>query len=110
MYKRIAILVSSAFAALAMAQVPAAQSPAPAATPARAAHGCVRPEEPGKLGTNSQFKAFNNDVKTYRECLQAFVKAQAALVKRYEEIGNDAVKEYNDFVTEMNKKNADQGK
>ena len=109
MYKRIAILVSSAFAALAIAQTAAAQSSAPVATPAPA-HNCVRPEEPGKLATSSQFKAFNSDVKTYRECLQAFVKAQAALVKRHEEIGNDAVKEYNDFVTEMNKKSADQGK
>jgi hypothetical protein len=109
MYKRIVIALSASLAAFAFAQTPAPQA-APAATAAAPAHNCVRPEEPGNLGTKSQFSAFNRDVKSYRECLQAFVKAQAALVKHHEELGNNAVKEYNDYVTEMNKKKTDDGK
>jgi hypothetical protein len=109
MDKRIVISIAFSVAALAFAQTPAPQA-APAATAAAPAHNCVRPEEPGNLGTKSQFSAFNRDAKAYRECLQAFVKAQGALVKHHEEIGNNAVKEYNDYVTEMNKKKADEGK
>ena len=37
--------------------------------------------------------------------MQAFVKMQAELVKLHSEIGNNAVKEYNDYVTAGRKPN-----
>ena len=55
-------------------------------------------------------KLFKTDIPAHRDCLQAFVMAQDELVKMHTEIGNTAVNEYNEFVTEMNKKNADSTK
>ena len=46
---------------------------------------------------------FNTDLPSHRDCLQAFVKAQDEPVKMHTEIGNSAVNEYNDYVTEMSK-------
>lgn len=108
MLKRTAIFVSCSFACLTLAQAPVGQSPA--AATARAAHNCAMPEHPGRLATNNQFKVFDKDEKAYRECLQAFVKAQAELVKLHSELGNSAVKEYNDYVTEVKRKRDEEAK
>lgn len=102
MFKRILILVSSGFATVALAQAPAA--PTPAGQPK---HNCVKPEEPSRLATKNQFKFFDGQSKKYRECLQDFVKAQGELVKLHSDAGNSAVKEFNDYVTEINKLKAD---
>ena len=109
MLKRCVIFIVSAVTTIAFGQTPAVQSPAPTAT-ARAAHNCVRPEQPGRLATNNQLKVFDKDERAYRECLQAFVKAQADLVKLHSELGNGAVKEYNDYVTEVKKKRDEEAK
>ncbi|MCY7388565.1 MAG: hypothetical protein LH481_10955 [Burkholderiales bacterium] len=98
------------------AQTPSNLSPptmiaAPEKTPV-VKHSCVKPgESPGRLATANQMKSFNADVKTYLDCLQAFVKsqgdvvkAQTELMKVQTEIGNNAVKEHNDYVAELSKK------
>lgn len=110
--KCVVILVSTGFAVIAQAQVPASSQPPAAATAAArpAQHGCARPDPPGRLASANQVKTYNKDVLVYRDCLQVFVKAQGELVKMHTEIGNSAVNEYNEFVTEMNKKNADSTK
>lgn len=109
MMKRIAILVSTGFTVISQAQVPESLQPPVVATAAaaRPAHGCLRPEPPGRLALVNQVKTYNKDVLAYRDCLQAFVKAQGELVKMHTEIGNSAVNEYNAFVTEMSKKKPD---
>ena len=105
MFKRFAIIVSVGLSAIAAAQVPTPPAAVSAvSTATRPTHTCMKPEHPGRLATNNQLKTFNNDAKLYRECLQAFVNAQAELVKFHSEIGNSAVKEYNDYVTEYAKK------
>lgn len=109
MLKRIVVFIASGVTSVAFGQTPAVQLPAPTAS-ARPAHNCVRPEQPGRLATNNQFKVFDKDEKTYRECLQVFVKAQAELVKLHSELGNSAVKEYNDYVTEIKKKRDEEAK
>ena len=106
MFKRTVILLSSGFAAAAIAQSPAP----PAAPPARPGHTCAKPEVPGRLATGSTIKLFNAESKKYRECLQDFVKAQGELVKLHTEQGNAAVKEFNDYVTAMNKLKAEEGR
>jgi hypothetical protein len=111
MLKRIVMFLSASSAtAFAFAQAPVGQSPASPAASVRPAHNCVRPEQPGRLATNNQFKVFDKDEKAYRECLQTFVKAQAELVKLHAELGNSAVKEYNDYVTELKKKREEEAK
>ena len=49
-------------------------------------------------------------MKAYQDCLQIFVKAQADLVKLHSEVGNAAVNEFNDFVTEMKLKKEEAAK
>ena len=107
------MVVSLSFFALAFAQSPTSSftSPAAAATLARPAHNCVRPgPQPGRLASTSQIKNYNAEVKAYQDCLQIFVKAQADLVKLHSEVGNAAVNEYNDFVTETKSKKEESAK
>ena len=99
MFKRVVILISCGFTAMAIAQVPPLQPSAVSTVSAVPAHNCVRPEPIGRLATSNQVKFYEKSVVTYRDCMQAFVKMQAELVKLHSEIGNNAVKEYNDYVT-----------
>lgn len=104
---RVLLVMSSSFCALAFAQSPTSSftSPAAAATLTRPVHSCAKPgQQPGRLAWTSQIKNYNAEVKAYQDCLQIFVKAQADLVKLHSEVGNAAVNEYNDFVTEMKSK------
>ena len=110
MFKRFALILLIGFSANIAAQTPVPPAPAAASAVVRPTHKCMEPEHPGRLATNNQLKTFNNDAKLYRECLQAFVNAQAELVKFHTEIGNSAVKEYNDYVTEFAKKKEEEEK
>ena len=110
---RVLMAMSSSFCALAFAQSPTSPSPSPAAaaTLTRPAHSCVKPgPQPGRHASTSQIKNYNAEVKAYQDCLQIFVKAQADLVKLHSEVGNAAVNEYNDFVTEMKLKKEEAAK
>lgn len=104
-------LCSATVAVTAFAQVPAAQPPLVDTASARPIHNCVKPEPPGRRAPDSKIKAFGDDLDTYRDCMQAFAKAQGDLAKTqsdlaklHTEIGNSAIKEYNEYVTELNKK------
>lgn len=99
MFNRSCIFVLAAFAAAAFAQTTAA----PPLAAARAVPNCTKPEQPGRLATNNQFKTFGSEVNAYRDCMQAFAKAQGDLAKLHAEIGNSAIKEYNDYILELNK-------
>ena len=110
---RVLMAMSSSFCALAFAQSPTSPSPSPAsaATLTRPAHSCVKPgPQPGRLASANQIKSYNAELKTYQDCLQTFVKAQSELVKLHSEVGNAAVNEYNDFVTEMKLKKEEAAK
>ena len=110
MFKRVVSLISCGFTAMAIAQVPPPQPSAASTVPAPSAHNCVKPERPGRLATSNQVKTYDKSVVTYRDCMQAFVKMQAELVKLHSEIGNNAVKEYNDYVTAGSKPNEEAAK
>ena len=111
MFKRVVSQISCGFTAMAIAQVPASQPSAAASTvSAPPAHNCVRPEPIGRLATSNQVKTYDKSVVTYRDCMQAFVKMHAELVKLHSEIGNNAVKEYNDYVTAGSKPNEEAAK
>ena len=110
MFKRVVSLISCGFAAMAIAQVPPPPPSAASTVPALSAHSCVKPERPGRLATSNQVKTYDKSVITYRDCMQAFVKMQGELVKLHSEIGNNAVKEYNDYVTAGSKPNEEAAK
>ncbi len=107
----LAPLCAATIAVAAFAQVPAAQPPLAATAAARPTHNCVKPEQPGRRAPDSRIKAFGDDLNTYRDCMQAFAKAQGDLAKTqsdlaklHTEIGNSAIIEYNEYIAELNKK------
>ena len=111
MINRVLLFALSSVASIAFAQSPPSTSPAAATALVRPAHNCVKPgQQPGRLASTNQIKNYNAEVKAYQDCLQTFVKAQSELVKLHSEVGNAAVNEYNDFVTEMKRKKEESAK
>ena len=105
MINRVLLLAMISIANVTFAQSPTSPSPAAAAALVRPVHNCVKPgPQPGRLASTNQIKNYNAEVKTYQDCLQTFVKTQSELVKLHSEVGNAAVNEFNDFVTEMKSK------
>ena len=105
MINRVLLLALSSVANVTFAQSPPPPSPAASASLVRPAHNCVKPGQlPGRLASTNQIKNYNAEVKAYQDCLQTFVKTQSELVKLHSEVGNAAVNEFNDFVTEMKNK------
>lgn len=94
MIKSLSMLFITLCAAAAMAQQPA---------PAKATHNCVKPEHPGPFAREPQLKAFTRNVETYKSCVQKFAADQQEAAKAAFEAGNAAVKEFNDFIAELNK-------
>ena len=97
MIKSLSMLFNTLCAAAAVAQQPA---------PAKATHNCVKPEHPGPYAREPQLKAFTRSAETYKSCMQKFVVDQQEIAKAAAETGNAAVKEFNDFVAELNKETA----
>jgi hypothetical protein len=95
MIKSLSVLFITLCAAAAVAQQPA---------PAKPTHNCVKPESLGPFAREpQQFKAFTRDMETYKNCMQKFAADQQEAAKAALEAGNAAVKEYNDFIAELNK-------
>ena len=105
MFKRTLIIVAACLVTVAnvAAQAPAPEQPVVAPAAAQATHNCVKPPQPGRLATKSHRKLFDEESKKYRGCLQDYVTAQSELVKQHAERANAAIKEFNDYVAEMNK-------
>ena len=101
--RNIIFAVAATVAAPAFAQTPVVAPSTAASVAPRPAPNCVKPEQPGRLATNNQFKTFGSEVNAYRDCMQAFAKTQGDLAKLHAEIGNSAIKEYNDYILELNK-------
>lgn len=87
---------------LAFSAIASAEAPTPA--PSLPKHTCVKPDTQGRLASKNQLKIFANDQKTFRDCLQDFVKAQSALSKLHMDAANAAIKEHNDYVAASGKK------
>lgn len=114
-------LISMA-AALAIVALPAvAQTAAQAAAPSSAAaaasfavpqHSCVAPAYPTKESTmqlrgdayNRAIEKFNNDAKTYSECMKKYVDDTRQWVKQVADAGNKAIEEYNKFNADVREK------
>ncbi len=95
MIKSLSMLFITLCAAAAMAQQP---------VPAKPAHNCIKPVPPGPFTSEpQQFKTFTRNVEAYKTCMQKFAADQQEAAKAAIEAGNAAVKEYNDFIAELNK-------
>ena len=93
-------------AALALAGLPAlAQAPATAtAMPAVPPHSCVAPEYPGKDASKSRVDKFNQDYKTYGDCMKKYVDDTNKWVKAAAELANKAIDEYNRYTEDLKKR------
>ena len=100
------LFLIAVIAALALAGLPAlAQAPATAtAMPAVPPHSCVAPEYPGKDASKSRVDKFNQDYKTYGECIKKYVEDTKLWVKAAADAGNKAIDEYNKFAEDINKR------
>ena len=94
---------SAAPAAAPAAPAAPAASPAAAAAPGYPGPNCVTPNYPGKSGTDAQILAFNNDFKTYGDCIRKYVDDARAASNAAIEAGNKVVLEYNKYTEDMRK-------
>lgn len=88
-------------------EAPAAVA-APAAVPAAAVpdvppHHCVAPKYPGALASNTSIKVFNQDYKTYADCIRAYTDMNRAWMQKISDVNNVAVEEFNKFNAELKK-------
>jgi hypothetical protein len=89
---RFAAVVLAAFAAMSLAQT----APPPANMPRPA---CSKPGEfPGRLASDRQIRAWQNELKAYGECVKKFADDQKAISELAIKAGNAAVEEYNAIV------------
>ena len=92
--KRFAVAAAFAFAAA----MPAAYAdvPKPKCEP--------KPEYPGRLAMQSDNKrrAFERDLKTYQECINAYLAERKAAMKAEEDAANTTITEYNALMKKIN--------
>jgi hypothetical protein len=89
---RIAVSLLAVFplAALAQSAPPPANMPRPA---------CAKPDEfPGRLASDRQLRAWQNDLKTYGDCVKKFVEEQKAASELAIKAANAAAEEFNALV------------
>lgn len=89
------------------AQPPAPAAPAGAATPPLAAipaHGCLKPEFPGRLASTSRINNFNKEVTAYGNCIKKYIDEVRAIANAATAAGNSAIDEYNAYTTELKAK------
>ena len=86
-------------AALALAaNVPAVHAEVPK-------HKCEpKPEYPGRLAMQSdnRRKAFERELKTYQDCINAYLAERKAAMKAEEDAANQTIAEYNDAMKKIN--------
>jgi hypothetical protein len=101
------IMKSIAFAALLflapMTATLADDAAAPAATSeVPASNTCKKPLLPSKLRKADDTSDFQEKVDTYHACIKTYADLQGELAKKHVAAANAAIKELNDFVSEVN--------
>jgi hypothetical protein len=84
-----------------MTPVPPSAPAAPAAAVNVPKHTCVKPAALTKTSNNEAKLQFNKDIKTYRECLDAYSTEMRRTAEAHISAGNTAIDEYNAFVNAM---------
>ena len=73
--------------AVAPAAAPVVNVPPPKCDP--------KPEWPGRLATDSRRKLFDRELKTYKDCMNAYLEERKAHLKANEVAANAAIEEHN---------------
>ncbi|MFW5792436.1 MAG: hypothetical protein ACOCVU_07200 [Desulfohalobiaceae bacterium] len=63
---------------------------------------CEPPDIPETFSTQDEVDAFMARADAYKECIDAFVAEQEALMKAHQEAATRAVKQWNDFADQVN--------
>ena len=106
------LCIASAAAAALMAIGAFAQQPAPdPAAPGTSAitvapPNCAKPEFPGPFSDQRRFERFNKDSKNYADCIKKYIAETKAVSDANIAAGNSAIKEFNDFIAEVDARQA----
>ena len=72
-------------------------------TTSGAVHDCVKPEFPGKNMSEKQYNSFMRSVDAYKTCILKFAGEQQTLSKAAHASYSSAIKEYNEYISEINR-------
>lgn len=59
---------------------------------------CYKPSKAFEFTSQWQIDSFNNDVQTYKNCIEDFVDDQNEAINNHQEAADDAIDEWNRFV------------
>jgi len=62
-------------------------------------HYCSKPYVPTSFSSESDVELFKLDVEQYKRCIEDFVEEQQDAVKKHKEAAEDAIDEWNSFVS-----------
>lgn len=97
--------VVSMLATGAFAQQPA-PAPAGTATITVAPPTCVKPEFPMQFSDQRRFDRFNREAKTYADCIKKYIADTKAVSDANIEAGNNAIKDFNAYIEEVDARQA----
>jgi hypothetical protein len=61
-------------------------------------HSCRKPFKPYSFTSKWELENFNDDVRRFRSCIEAFVEEQEDAIKKHRSAANDAIDEWNRFL------------
>jgi len=110
MNPRLCIASVAAAALMAVSAFAQQSAPDPAAaattTVTVAPPNCVKPEFPGPFSDQRRFDRFNKDSKAYADCIKKYIAETKAVSDVYIEAGNNAIKEFNAFIADVDARQA----
>jgi hypothetical protein len=71
-----------------------------------------KPEYPGRpaMTVESRRKAFDRDMKAYKDCIMAYIEDRKASIKAHDAAANGAVDEYNALMKKINEEQGNPAK
>ena len=92
MHASIRRIATIAFLVIAAPLANAADSSAPS-------HSCRKPGKAAEIKTQQEADKFNEAVSQYKSCIEEFVRQQEDAAMIHRRAANEAISEWNDFVT-----------
>lgn len=62
-------------------------------------HSCSKPYKPYRFNSELEIQRFRDDVEDYKQCINDFVEEQEDAIRRHQEAAQDAIDEWNSFVS-----------
>jgi len=97
--KRLERTMNSRMRIAAIALLVFAASLANAADSSAPSHSCRKPGKAAEIKTQQEADKFNEAVSKYKSCIEEFVRQQEDAAMIHRRAANEAINEWNDFVT-----------